>query len=210
MRLMLLRHGETTWNNQRRLQGHLNPPLSARGREQAASLRWAISSLRPAAVVSSDLQRARETCVLLGFDNAAIDEKLREIDVGDWSGRLKDDIKAEGSETYRMWRFGRFTPPNGESWTDFCARIRQSLEFWMDKSGGDLLVVAHSGVVRAACDEFIGLSPERILPLSQGSLTSIVFEEAAVPRLESLNIPPPSNWCGVTHETMPSIFRHTT
>jgi len=92
--LVLVRHGESTWNAEHRLQGQQDPPLSARGREQARAAARVVAGLGlPAArIVCSDLSRARETAELLGLGAARLDPAWREIDVGRWAGRRAAEV----------------------------------------------------------------------------------------------------------------------
>src|SRR5437660_3083754 len=87
--LILARHGETDWNRDGRFQGHADPPLNNRGREQAYALADAVADERIEAVYASDLRRAHETAQIVaarkGLD-VVIDPDLRERDVGEWSG----------------------------------------------------------------------------------------------------------------------------
>src|SRR5919206_3871545 len=87
-RLLIVRHGESTWNAEERLQGQLDPPLSERGREQARALGAAVdlTGFPPERIVCSDLTRARETAELLGVAPGRYDERWREIDIGEWGG----------------------------------------------------------------------------------------------------------------------------
>src|SRR5690348_4865753 len=114
MRVILVRHGETTWNAEQRLQGQDNAPLSQRGVQQAKRFAAFAKALAPTRVVSSDLGRTRETVGLLGFTDVPTDERLREIDMGDWTGRIKPELEAERRDDYLAWRAGTFTPENAE------------------------------------------------------------------------------------------------
>jgi broad specificity phosphatase PhoE len=145
-RLIIVRHGESTWNAEGRLQGQADPPLSEQGRREAAALAPALDVAAPDRVVSSDLVRARETAALLGHPDAPVDPRLREIDVGEWAGRPLAELP-QGSEP--SWRAGPLTPPGGESWEEFAARVADTLDELLD-GGGPRLIVAHGGVVRAA------------------------------------------------------------
>ena len=95
--LILLRHGETDWNRNQRLQGHRDIPLNAVGHHQAIDAAPSIVALRPSVIVSSDLQRARETAsavsVLTGIE-ATVDERLRETSMGLWEGLTRDEVVA--------------------------------------------------------------------------------------------------------------------
>src|SRR5215218_1994878 len=94
-RLILVRHGESTWNAEERLQGQLDPPLSERGRDQSRALAGVLDGMPDDRVVCSDLGRARETAELLGLRPARLDARWREIDVGEWGGRTAAEIDAQ-------------------------------------------------------------------------------------------------------------------
>lgn len=190
MRLILMRHGETMWNAEQRLQGHDNAPLSERGREQALGFRHLLASLQPKAVVSSDLGRCRETVALIGFPDAPADSRLRELQMGDWTGRRKPDLIAEHSDDYRAWRAGEYHPLGGESWQDFESRVVAGLRDWLSKANGDLLAVVHSGVIRVALAAFLGLPQDRIVPVTPGTATLLQFDTpfSRAAKLESYNL----------------------
>ncbi|ARC89491.1 histidine phosphatase family protein [Rhodovulum sp. MB263] len=191
MRLILLRHGETLWNTEKRLQGHDNSPLSPRGIEQARAIVPRLRSLAPARVVTSDLGRVRQTAEIVGHADAPSDERLRELDMGEWTGLRKDALIAEKPDLYRAWRAGSYTPAGGEAWDDFVARITSALTHWLYAGQGDLLAIVHSGVVRVACFGFLGLKPAHLLPVTPGNLAIFDFEDvrgAAPPRLEAYNL----------------------
>src|SRR3954453_4284107 len=90
-RLMLVRHGESTWNAEHRLQGQADPPLSELGREQAEALLPFLDGL-PTRRLSSDLTRAVQTAELLGLAGAPTDRRWREIDIGEWAGFTLDEL----------------------------------------------------------------------------------------------------------------------
>ncbi|MFB0935974.1 MAG: histidine phosphatase family protein [Propionivibrio sp.] len=191
MRLILLRHGETVWNIDKRLQGHDNSPLSIRGITQARAITDSIRALAPARVVASDLGRARQTASIIGYEHAPSDERLRELNMGEWTGKRKGDLVAEQPHLYREWRAGRYTPSGGERWDDFVLRIKSGLTDWIYRGTGDLLAIVHSGVVRAACFSFLGLTPAQLLPVTPGTLTILEFDDiqsSRPPRLEAYNI----------------------
>lgn len=190
MRFILLRHGETLWNVEHRLQGHENSALSERGRAQALRFVKYATILNPRHVVSSDLGRTRETARLLGYEDVACDKRFRELHMGDWTGRTKPDLIANHADDYTAWRAGRFTPENGEAWDGFRARVAEGVRHWLSQAEGDVLAVVHSGVIRAACAEFLGIPPARIMPTTPGAATILRFEdpERAEAKLEGYNI----------------------
>src|SRR4051794_2315935 len=142
-RLVLVRHGQSTYNAQRRLQGQANPPLSDAGRAEARALRAALPPFER--VVTSDLARASETAALLGYPDARRDARWREIDLGEWAGRSLDDF----DERDAAWRGGALNPPGGETWAQFAARVGGAVDALV-AAGATWLVVCHGGAVRAA------------------------------------------------------------
>ncbi|MEZ0169402.1 histidine phosphatase family protein [Microvirga sp. TS319] len=194
MRLTLVRHGETIWNAERRLQGHADAPLSERGIGQARrAAEFFAGAPAPSLVVSSDLSRARHTAELLGFSAFATDRRLREMDLGDWTGLWIEDIEASDKGAYRDWRLGASTPPRGEEWEPFCARVGDALRDAIGRSEGDIVIVTHEGVVRAACAILVGLPPSRLAPIPPAALTIFDIDRAAPSypaRLVAFNIAP--------------------
>jgi len=190
MRLILLRHGETLWNMDSRLQGHANSCLSTNGVKQTESIKAFVRLLAPRRVVSSDLGRTLQTAAIVGYPDAIPDSKLREINMGEWTGLRKPELIKYAPEKYRNWRSGGYTPPRGESWADFCLRIGSALSFWVNEEDSDILAVVHSGVIRAACKVFLNLPPEQLLPATPGTITIFDFEHGVnkMPKLEAYNI----------------------
>ncbi|KKB85099.1 phosphoglycerate kinase [Devosia limi DSM 17137] len=190
MRLILLRHGETTWNAEQRLQGQDNSNLSERGIQQALRFVGFARALQPARSVSSDLGRTRQTAQLIGHGECPSDPRLRELDMGEWTGRIKADLIAERAEDYHAWRAGQFTPAGAETWQIFRARITDGLRDWLGRGAGDMLAIVHGGVIRAACHEFIGLPPSRVIPVTPGTATILNFAgpTTETAQLEGYNI----------------------
>jgi broad specificity phosphatase PhoE len=185
--LILVRHGETIWNAEERLQGQADPQLSVAGREQVLQIRHVVERLAPTRVVCSDLLRTRETSTLLGYPSPEIDPRLREADLGDWTGKYVSDLIAASNSDYVAWREGQFTPPNAEPWTALCQRVQAALEA-LSSQREVILVVTHGGPIRAACSRFLGLEPQHILPVRPASITIIEFKDRA--RLGVYNLRP--------------------
>jgi broad specificity phosphatase PhoE len=189
-RLLLVRHGESEWNAARRLQGQADIGLSPAGESQAEALAETIRRLGPDRVLSSDLKRARRTAELLGHADAAPEPGLREVDVGEWTGRAIAELIAAEPEAYRGWRAGTHAPPGGELWTHFVARTRAAVEPAME-AAQCTLVVTHGGVIRALLQALLGIEPSRIIPVGPGSLTILARKPAeTVCRLELFNYSP--------------------
>nr|WP_314444304.1 histidine phosphatase family protein [uncultured Sphingomonas sp.] len=181
-RLVLVRHGQSIWNAERRLQGQADPPLSSLGAAQARGLAPQLRALRIARSFCSDLQRARQTAELTGLA-AKPDPLWREIDVGEWAGRNVGDLRDQEPALWRRWRAGEHTPPGGEPWSHFSGRITQALDSLPDE---DVIVVTHGGVVRAAVALLLEISPDLLAPTPPASIT--IVERGNWPRLRGYGI----------------------
>ena len=171
-RLFLVRHGESTWNAEHRLQGQLDPPLSETGRAQAAELRPVVERLGIPSerVVVSDLARARETAEILGLEPGHVDPAWREIDIGEWGGKTAAEVDAESGELTN-WRGGTRTAPGGETWDEFTARISDAADRLVS-TGGSWLVVSHGGCVRATTAHLTAAHPLALGSPPNASLTT--------------------------------------
>ena len=162
-RLLLVRHGESTWNAQGRWQGWADPPLSELGRAQAEAAAPAAAPVD--AVVSSDLQRARVTAELMAavleIEEVHIEPDLRERDVGDFTGLTRDEIEARwpgvlSNVAASIARDPRF----GESVEQLATRVNAALTgLGATFAGQRVLVITHGGVVRNLERSF-GVEPE--------------------------------------------------
>lgn len=153
--ILLARHGETDYNAPpRRVQGRLDPPLNARGREQAAALAKEAARQPIEALWSSDQRRAVETAAIvaaaIGLE-PRVDPRLAEGDWGDWQGRLVEDIAREEPERWERfvsadpaWRF-----PGGESIEEHMTRTWAVLDD-IAAEGVPALAVCHGGTIRCA------------------------------------------------------------
>src|SRR5437016_5387491 len=122
-RLLLVRHGETDWNCEHRWQGHAGPGLNALGARQASAAAERLAASAPAAVYTSDLERAAETAAVigrrLGLAAPIEDARLREVDVGSWSGRTRAEIAASDPQAFRQWSEGANDGyPRGETFVE--------------------------------------------------------------------------------------------
>jgi broad specificity phosphatase PhoE len=158
-RILLVRHGESIWNAEGRWQGAANPPLSDAGRAQARALAEAVQGDGIDSLVSSDLDRARETAQIvaraLALSEPAIDAGWRERDVGDISGHTREEIEARWPGLLEQWRRGELeSMPGGER--DITARVVAALErVAYEHPGACTLVATHGGVI-GALDRWIG------------------------------------------------------
>lgn len=162
-RLLLVRHGESTWNAQSRWQGQADPALSPFGERQAEDATVRLAEIATfTAVWVSDLVRARRTGELmaqrLGLDGVREEPRLRERDVGAWSGLTRDEIERQ----WPGYLAARRSPPDFEGDDALLERARAGLAAAIDGSGaGDVLVVTHGGVIRTV-ERSLGATPERL------------------------------------------------
>jgi len=148
VRLVLLRHGMTAWNLEKRIQGRIDQPLNAAGREQLRALnlpddylgdRWYCSPLR----------RAVESAELLDLHKVVIEPALIEMDWGDWEGEVLKPLRKRIGEPMRAneRRGIDFRPPGGESPRLVQARLQPWLR-QIAASGVDSGAVVHKGIIR--------------------------------------------------------------
>jgi probable phosphoglycerate mutase len=157
VRLLCIRHAESTWNALGRWQGQADPPLSEAGRRAAAALAEQLGEgVRGCAgLLTSDLLRARETAGILGGRLALEPEPwaaLREADIGAWSGRVSAEIAALWPEEYRRFRAGdlELRPGGGESRRALRSRALGAVRALEERFGGaPIVVVTHLGWLRS-------------------------------------------------------------
>lgn len=164
---MCLRHGQTTWNVEQRFQGHSDIPLDETGLAQAARAASLLASLRPTAIVSSDLQRAHDTALALARVvklDVTVDKDFRERGGGAWEGLTREEIAARWPEEYVSW-----DAPGGESVTEVAVRVGAALRRWAARLEDDglLVVASHGAALRLGICDLLGL-PESLWPALGG------------------------------------------
>lgn len=187
--ILLIRHGETAWNAERRLQGHLDIALNAEGERQAGALAEALSGEAVDRIVASDLMRARQTAEAIGRRRGqavVIDPALRERCYGGFEGLLYSEIAARYPAEFAAWQardVDAVLPPGtnrGESFREFYARsIGAILAHAAAHPGRTLAVVAHGGVLECAYRAALGLPLEtpRDFKVLNASINRFVVEE---------------------------------
>ncbi len=153
-RLILVRHGETEWNREGRIQGyHADSPLTANGQAQARRLAERLASERVRALHSSDAGRARQTAKPIAAAvelEIVYDDALRERNYGIFEGRTYQEIERDYPEAYRKFRSRdpHYAPPEGETVLQFRDRTVAALERVASRAGGICAaVVTHGGVL---------------------------------------------------------------
>lgn len=164
-RVILLRHGQTSWNVERRFQGTTDVALTEAGLAQARRAARLLAGLRPDAIVASDLRRAAHTAAELAALTAlevTHDEALRETYAGAWQGLTHEEIIERYGEEYAAWKRGEpVRRGGGELETEVADRAAPVVLRHAEKlpENGTLVVVSHGGTIRTTIGRLIGLEP---------------------------------------------------
>ncbi|OAB46117.1 histidine phosphatase family protein [Paenibacillus glacialis] len=158
LELVCVRHGRTQWNKDKRYLGHTDIGILPESLTELLSVKEELEGRKFHQVFCSDLKRCRETlewAYPTPPDKVVFDQRLREMDFGDWEGQTYDQLK--DSSIYREWLDNpqSVTPPRGESWGHF----QERLNHFMDNLAGfikenndnvvsSVLIVTHGGVIR--------------------------------------------------------------
>jgi probable phosphoglycerate mutase len=154
-RLVIVRHGRTAHNADGIFQGHLDTHLDETGRSQASLAAVELAAYAPASIVSSDSMRAADTAAplaaLAGLD-VQLDERLREVDMGLWSGLTGDEARERFPDEYADWVAGVDTARGGgETFKAVAERAAAAVGDHLGEvaEGGSLIVFTHGGTARA-------------------------------------------------------------
>ncbi len=181
-RLLLVRHGETDWNRQKRFQGQIDVPLNDNGRQQGQQ---AAEFLKPIAVdyaVSSPMLRPKETAEIILQHHPDVrldlDDNLREISHGLWEGKLESEIAVDYDAELKQWQVAPETVqmPEGENlqqvweraiaaWNQIVAKAAEI----PDKPVPVVMVVAHDAINKAILCHVVGWGPEQFWAFKQGN-----------------------------------------
>ncbi len=182
-RILFVRHGETDWNAEGRLQGQRDIPLNARGRAQAEAVAATLRALAPDVAgldfVASPLFRTRETMERLrsglGLDPGAyrLDPLLKEITFGAWEGLTWPEVRASdpAGAAAREGAKWDYVPPDGESYAMLVERIRPAVAALT----GPTVMVSHGGVARALLHDLCRVAPRQAcrMDIWQGRVLAI-------------------------------------
>jgi broad specificity phosphatase PhoE len=174
LQLWLIRHGETEWSLSGAHTSRTDIPLTPRGEERATKIRDYLAHRQFSLVLTSPLQRARETCRIAGYgDVAQVEENLREWDYGIYEGRTTAEIRKEQPD----WSIWDAPPPQGEPVEHVAVRVQQVIDR-ADKVGGNVALFAHAHVLRIMAATWLGLPPRAgsLLALATGSVSTLGFE----------------------------------
>jgi alpha-ribazole phosphatase len=153
MHILLIRHGRTKGNSEKRYIGTTDESLSEEGKEEIKKIKHLYADI----VISSPLKRCIETAEILFGKTDIICGSLRECDFGDFENKNYDELRH--SEYYIKWleSYGKLPFPNGESHNEFCLRCTEGFHKIVDNFKNQektLAFVIHGGTVMAICEKF--------------------------------------------------------
>jgi len=185
--VVLVRHGDTEWSRNGRHTGKTDIPLSDDGRRQAKALGPELNAWQFAMVLTSPLQRARDTCTLAGYGTQAqVRSELQEWDYGRYEGLTSEQIAGTNPD-WSLWRDGG---PGGETAADVGRRVDRVIAEVRGVEG-DVLIFAHGHVLRVLASRWLDEPPEggRHYSLQTAAL-SLLGEEHRDPVIRRWNQPP--------------------
>jgi probable phosphoglycerate mutase len=180
MLLFLERHGESTFNREKKIQGQKDPRLSPFGRKEAQRLAQRFDELKFAAVYSSPLRRAQETArIIVGARSRIICEAgLAEWGLGKWEGKTLPEIRRAYGDAFRRWVHmpSKVPVPGGEDFKEFVGRVRSTFAAITKRHRkGNVLVVCHGGVISTYATMIMNLTPDHVwcVPVRNAALTIV-------------------------------------
>lgn len=182
----LLRHGDTAWSAEGRIQGRSDQPLSEPGRAALRSMALP-AACRGMQAVTSPLRRCVETAALLGLPEARREQRLAEMSWGAWEGRRLAELRTELGAAMREneARGLDFRPAGGESPREVLARVRE----WLSEISEPTLAITHRGVIRAVLVAATGWDLRGPPPAKLDWNAFHLFQvENGKPRVERLNV----------------------
>lgn len=198
--IYLVRHGETVWNRDDRIQGQQDAPLTERGVAQARraglTLRDLMADDTPYTLIRSPLGRAWRSAELIldalgpRVGEVRTEERVMEMSWGRWEGLLRREIMARDPELWRRFEADSWTvpPPEGESYGMLAARARDWLASVAEEPR--LVVVAHGGFGRMLRGIYLGLPPGRALTLKAPQDAFHRLEHGTVTEISTLGVEP--------------------
>lgn len=182
----LVRHGESEANAARRFAGQSDSPLTERGRRQAEAVARELAKVRFDKVVSSDLSRTRDTAEVIARSQGVpveIVPELREIDVGDRTGKAFDETAG-----LPEWRDDAFVAwPGGETLDQVLARAKGAIDrLARENPGKTICVVGHGGINRILLSDFLGILPRLDRSPATNTNISVVVTDGTTHKVERL------------------------
>lgn len=166
--IFLVRHGETEWNRQQRLQGHQNSPLTANGVKQAKEVRKALETYSLDFAYVSPLQRARDTIEIVLADRGidpVVSEHLSELNLGPWEGKTRKEAALSHPVQYSAFleRPHFFNLQGTETFQTLQRRMAKQLDsIFVEQEGYNVLVVSHWIAIKVVLAHYLTISLSRL------------------------------------------------
>lgn len=179
MPIFLIRHAETDWNEEGRIQGDLDIPLNSKGLDQAKQLQKRFKSIQFDSIFSSDLKRAIQTAEFLPKSSEIpiiTDDRLRERDYGIWKELTWDEVRLKFPEEYRNVRMNPVTasPPHGENLQEVSDRVLQFFSEIEEFKNQNTAIVSHNSPLMIIIAHLKGLELDEIRKVPYLSNTEII------------------------------------
>jgi probable phosphoglycerate mutase len=200
--LLLIRHGQTTWNVEHRLPGQLpGVELNDTGRQQAARLADVLAVLPISAIISSPLERARDTAEILakGRDlKVQIEPELSDTDVGRWAGQVIEQVSKDDPSWKAYVKDPTVAPEGVETFPQVQQRVVAAIERWrkQDNIGAYPAFVAHADVIKLILAHYMDLEAGRAgsLLIDNASVSIVELEEEQKPHVIAIGWSPRPGW----------------
>jgi phosphoserine phosphatase len=167
MRLIVVRHGETVYNAQRRFTGQSDVPLNSLGEQQALVLGDCLATEHLDAIITSDLERTRVTARAIALCHGLPSQEdidLRELAFGEWEGYTYDEVLARDANHASLWRANpsKYAPPGGETVAQLRDRCVRALKRWQTRyPEASVLWVTHGGLIGVLLCHILGIDLKR-------------------------------------------------
>ncbi len=200
--LLIIRHGQTTWNVEHRLPGQVpGVTLTETGKQQAARLAEALTVLPISTLVSSPLERARDTAEFIGKGRNLelhLEPDLMDTNIGPWTGQKIEDLTKNDPAWTAYVKDPTVAPEGVETFPQVQQRVVAAVEHWcaQEKSGAYPAFVAHADVVKLLIAHYTGLDVARAgsLLIDNASVSIVELEQDQHPRVISVGWSPHPGW----------------
>lgn len=182
MKIYVIRHGETEWNTQKRMQGRLDSKITKKGIDDAISLSERLKDVDFERVISSPSERTMHTAQLVIGEKPIMvetDERLMEIHLGDWQGKVEEEIQREHPEQFHAYwnEPSTYVSSGGESFFEVKERITTFFKELSESTlDGNVLIITHGVVIKALYLLCRNASVERIWdpPFIHGTSLTVI------------------------------------
>lgn len=184
MKIYLIRHGQTDWNLEGKIQGRHDISLNETGRRQAELLAEGMKKRPVVQIFSSRQKRAYETAKAIGKSQnvgVTVIDGLEEVEFGEWEGMTWDEISRKYPKEFEIWcsEPAKITPPGGESRPQIYDRVKRALKEVVSLAQGDVAVISHGAslayIVSSMLEKELGDHDEIIV--KNVSISTVAYDE---------------------------------